>query len=313
MCSPPPRTAAAPSPALRTIRTSSCISKTTFPRSSDTVHDECHGTICDVSRAYELNRRTNQSADSRRSGGRGSVRSSPRDGRLRSRRCTTASISRTTAYQYFPSQRALLRPPTRARARSLLPMTRPTISTRGSTSSSPRTRRRSSRTVAAATMLDCRSKPIPRRSQLPLRQGRVVEWLEGALADCRHSCHAGRASARHRHPQRHQHRSIVMADRCRWPLPRGRHRSHALIRLTPCSTPRLRADQKPGGRGAGSWTTALRHRRESDIVASNPSRPLGARVGPTTPIGMSRARATRRRRAVTSAGWSRVHSRVLFA
>ena len=39
----------------------------------------------------------------------------------------------------------------------------------------------------------------------------------------------GGTSTRHRHPQRDRNRSTVMADRCRWPLPRGSHRSHALV------------------------------------------------------------------------------------
>lgn len=99
-----------------------------------------------------------------------------------------AAISRTTAYRYFPNQRSLLvaahpeiearsllgeDPPTDARARLELAveaLTRLTVETE------PELR----------AMLRLSLEPDPRRhGQLPLRQGRVIGWLEEAFAPLR--------------------------------------------------------------------------------------------------------------------------------
>ena len=82
----------------------------------------------------------------------------------------------------------------------------------------------------------------------------------------------GGASTRHRHPQRDRNRSTVMADRCRWPLPRGRHRSHALVssrhaRRHDCGPIRNQEE------GAGWSTRRCAISVSRDIVASSPSRP----------------------------------------
>ena len=46
------------------------------------------------------------------------------------------------------------------------------------------------------------------RSQLPLRQGRVIKWIEEALAPLQPAAATlGGASTRHRHPQRDRDRS----------------------------------------------------------------------------------------------------------
>ena len=75
------------------------------------------------------------------------------------------------------------------------------------------TRSRSRGAIAVAA-------PARPRDQVARRSPRTTAATAATL---------GGASTRHRHPQRDRHRSIVMADRCRWPLPRGRHRSHALV------------------------------------------------------------------------------------
>jgi len=98
---------------------------------------------------------------------------------------SAASISRTTAYRYFPSQRALLaaaHPETAAD--SLLPDDAPDD-----------VRARLDIVVAAFTKVIVDTEPQQRtmlrlsleadpeeRAQLPLRQGRAIKWIEEALA-----------------------------------------------------------------------------------------------------------------------------------
>jgi AcrR family transcriptional regulator len=104
-----------------------------------------------------------------------------------------ASISRTTAYRYFPNQRALLvaaHPETEAR--SLLAPDAP---------EDPATRL--DLVIEAFTRLLVDTEPLLRpmlrlslevdaagRSQLLLRQGRVIGWIEEALAPLRWSAGA---------------------------------------------------------------------------------------------------------------------------
>ena len=68
-----------------------------------------YGTICAMSTAYELNGRTNQKRRTR-DALVAAARSIVAEGRTPTVEevAETASISRTTAYRYFPSQRALL-------------------------------------------------------------------------------------------------------------------------------------------------------------------------------------------------------------
>jgi AcrR family transcriptional regulator len=96
-----------------------------------------------------------------------------------------ASISRTTAYRYFPSQRALLaaaHPETAAE--SLLPADAP-----------EEVAERLDLVVAAFTRMIIKTEPQQRTmlrlslgapdaevSELPLRQGRAIPWIEEALA-----------------------------------------------------------------------------------------------------------------------------------
>ena len=135
------------------------------------------------------------------------------------------AVSRTTAYRYFPNQRALLvaaHPETAAS--SLLPGRRARRRRApGSTSSS-----------SAFTRLIVDTEPQQRtmlrlslerravsRAALPLRQGRAIGWIEEALEPLRGELSDGRgAPARPGHPQRHRHRGPGLADRRRRPVAR---------------------------------------------------------------------------------------------
>ncbi len=61
--------------------------------------------------------------------------------------------------------------------------------------------------------------------------------------------------------------------------------------LTPCSTPRLRAHQEPGGRGR-AVDPALRRRPERGCVASSPSRPTRRSVPSEVPNRVNRTTVT---------------------
>lgn len=97
---------------------------------------------------------------------------------------SAASISRTTAYRYFPSQAELLAAAyPEVVATSLLPDPAP---------SDPAARleivvREVTRLLLKAepqqrTMLRLSLDPAPRTEALPLRQGRVIPWIEDALS-----------------------------------------------------------------------------------------------------------------------------------
>ena len=99
-----------------------------------------------------------------------------------------ASISRTTAYRYFPSQRALLfaaHPETGAR--SLLPDDAPDdAATRLDLVIDTFTRSNIENEAQQRTMLRLSLEADPvERAQLPLRQGRGIKWIEEALAPLR--------------------------------------------------------------------------------------------------------------------------------
>ncbi|MCU1463101.1 MAG: transcriptional regulator, TetR family [Acidimicrobiales bacterium] len=96
-----------------------------------------------------------------------------------------ASISRTTAYRYFPNQRALLaaaHPETAAE--SLLPEDAPDdVATRLDLVVASFTRMIVDTEPQQRTMLRLSLEADPlERSQLPLRQGRAIKWIEEALA-----------------------------------------------------------------------------------------------------------------------------------
>ena len=97
-----------------------------------------------------------------------------------------ASISRTTAYRYFPNQRALLaaaHPETEIR--SLLPADAPSddVATRLDLVIHEFMRMIVDTEAQQRTMLKLSLTADPvERSQLPLRQGRAIKWIEDALA-----------------------------------------------------------------------------------------------------------------------------------
>ena len=96
-----------------------------------------------------------------------------------------ASISRTTAYRYFPNQRALLvaaHPETGAV--SLLPDDAPDdVATRLDLVIEAFTRSTLENEAQQRTMLRLSLDADPvERAQLPLRQGRGIKWIEEALA-----------------------------------------------------------------------------------------------------------------------------------
>ena len=99
-----------------------------------------------------------------------------------------ASISRTTAYRYFPSQRALLvaaHPETYTT--SLLPDDAPDdAATRLDLVIDAFTRSNIENEAQQRTMLRLSLEADPvERAQLPLRQGRAIKWIEEALAPLR--------------------------------------------------------------------------------------------------------------------------------
>lgn len=99
-----------------------------------------------------------------------------------------AAISRTTAYRYFPSQRALLaaaHPETAAT--SLLPDDAPDdVAARLDLVIGTFTRRNLETEAQQRTMLRLSLEADPiERARLPLRQGRAIGWIEDALAPLR--------------------------------------------------------------------------------------------------------------------------------
>jgi AcrR family transcriptional regulator len=99
-----------------------------------------------------------------------------------------ASISRTTAYRYFPSQRALqaaAHPETATK--SLLPVDAPDdVATRLDLVVAEFTRMLLQTEAQQRTMLRLSLEAdVEERSQLPLRQGRAIPWIEEALAPLR--------------------------------------------------------------------------------------------------------------------------------
>ena len=146
-----------------------------------------------VSTPYEAGGRAGaEGADPRRAG-RGRPRARRR-GRHADRRgaAEAASISRATAYRYFPNQRPapLAAHPETARPASLLADDPPAIRRRGSTPSSSDFTRADRRHRGAATddaAAVARGRPA-RRAALPLRQGRAIAWIAEALDPLRASC-----------------------------------------------------------------------------------------------------------------------------
>jgi AcrR family transcriptional regulator len=138
-----------------------------------------------MSTAYELNGRTNQKRRTR-DALVAAARSIVAEGRTPTVEevAETASISRTTAYRYIPSQRALLaaaHPETAVE--SLLPDDPPEdVAARLDIVVAAYTQTILDTESQQRTMLRLSLEGDPEeRSQLPLRQGRVIKWLEEAL------------------------------------------------------------------------------------------------------------------------------------
>ena len=139
-----------------------------------------------MSTAYELNGRTNQKRRTREALV-AAARSIVADGRTPTveQAAEIASVSRTTAYRYFPSQRALLaaaHPETAVQ--SLLPRDAPEdVAARLDIVVAAYTQTILDTESQQRTMLRLSLEADPEeRSQLPLRQGRVIKWIEEALA-----------------------------------------------------------------------------------------------------------------------------------
>lgn len=139
-----------------------------------------------MSTGYELNGRTNQKRRTR-DALVAAARSIVAEGRTPTVEevAEAASISRTTAYRYFPSQRALLvaaHPETMVD--SLLPENPPDdVAERLDVVVKAYTQMTLTNESQQRTMLRLSLEASPdERSQLPLRQGRVIKWLDEALA-----------------------------------------------------------------------------------------------------------------------------------
>jgi AcrR family transcriptional regulator len=145
--------------------------------------------MCPVSTAYELNGRIAQKRRTREA-----LIAAARDLVAQGAAPTVeavaeaASISRTTAYRYFPSQRALLAAahPETATG-SLLPDDPPAdVASRLDLVVAEFTRVVLETEAQQRTMLRLSLEADPvERSQLPLRQGRAIKWIEEALAPLR--------------------------------------------------------------------------------------------------------------------------------
>ena len=139
-----------------------------------------------MSTAYELNGRTNQKRRTREALV-AAARSMVANGRTPTveQAAEIASISRTTAYRYFPSQRALLaaaHPETAVE--SMLPHDAPEdVAARLDIVVAAYTQMILDTESQQRTMLRLSLEASPEeRSQLPLRQGRLIKWIEEALA-----------------------------------------------------------------------------------------------------------------------------------
>src|SRR5713226_1228672 len=101
---------------------------------------------------------------------------------------TKASVSRTTAYRYFPNQRALLvAAHPEIEARSLLPETAPSdVAARLDAVITTFLHLIVDTEAQQRTMLRLSLDPDPReRGELPLRKGRAIVWIGEALSPLR--------------------------------------------------------------------------------------------------------------------------------
>ena len=144
-----------------------------------------------------------------------------------------ASISRTTAYRYFPNKRALLLAAhPEIAATSMLPANPP---------QDPAARLDAVVANFSAMILDTEAQQRTMlrlsleadadRDALPLRQGRAIAWIAEALDGVRGDLSdAAVPPARAQRPRHHRHRSHRLARRRRRPVQERRHSAHALVR-----------------------------------------------------------------------------------
>lgn len=149
-----------------------------------------YGTICVVSTGYELNGRVAQKRRTREALIEAARQLIGESGAVPTVEAAAeaASISRTTAYRYFPSQRSLLvaaHPETTLE--SLLPDNAPDdVAARLDLAIDALTKIVVATEPQARTMLRLSLEADPEeRSQLALRQGRAIKWIEEALAPLR--------------------------------------------------------------------------------------------------------------------------------
>ena len=152
-------------------------------------HDGQYGTMMNMSIPYELEGRTDQKRRTRdaliaaaRELVAGGVTLTVE------RAAEAASISRTTAYRYFPNQRSLLvAAHPEIGASSLLPDNAPDdAATRLDLVIDAFTRSNVKNEAQQRTMLRLSLDADPvERAQLPLRQGRAIKWIEEALEPLR--------------------------------------------------------------------------------------------------------------------------------
>ncbi len=133
-----------------------------------------------------------------------------------------AAVSRTTAYRYFPNQRALL-------IASYPELDMPSLLTADAPSDAAARLELVTENIARqvlehehelrAMLRLSLELPPPDKDALPLRQGRMIGWIEDALTPLRRpSPGSGAPPARARHPCDARRRSACLAHRRRWSL-----------------------------------------------------------------------------------------------
>ena len=166
-----------------------------------------------------------------------------------------ASISRATAYRYFPNQHALLVAAFPALTEDSLLGADPPRRRRPSASRSSSTRSRASASSTSRRCGRCcapRSSPArARRDDQPFRRGRRIVWVGEALAPLAGGHGRGRARAAGRRDRRvGGHRLARLADRHRRPDARAR-------RSRRCAGRRARCCARRPPRPADSYTLSV--------------------------------------------------------
>ena len=250
---PPANHICSPSPSCRMMGTAvlmRLLAGAGVPRCHDVdVRQDLHGqygTVMGMSIPYELTGRVRQKARTR-TAMVAATRAALAEGVTPTveQAAERAGISRTTAYRYFPNQRALLIASyPELDAPSLLDAPAPLDAVaRLELVTESIARQVLEHEAELRTMLRLSlESPKPEPDALPLRRGRAIGWIEDALAPLRDRFdRASDPPARPRHPRDARHRGVRLADRHRRPPPRGCRRPDALLRTRhPASCPRRR-------------------------------------------------------------------------